>query len=183
MWELSCSVVLCQRHHLIFLRTSCIPKSLWIQSSNSNYSLNSPSTWCSEWNFTQTSRKNWPQHCCPIDIDFWLTFVSTVSQCGHHFLPSIAGGVDISMASTVSLIALAICVAIATAESSPYDVIWTSPSYDPKGAMPTGNGDAAITVWTDQNQLYFFMGSNRAMDENTNILKVFGKNNTAIFFW
>jgi hypothetical protein len=59
------------------------------------------------------------------------------------------------------------------AESSPYHVVWTTPSSDSYGTMPLGNGEVALNAWIDANgDLKFYIARIDSIDENGRLLKV-----------
>ena len=63
----------------------------------------------------------------------------------------------------------------ATASSDPsrYNMVWETPSKDPFGSVPLGNGDIGINAWVQQdNDLQFYIGKTDAWGDNSRLLKV-----------
>ena len=55
----------------------------------------------------------------------------------------------------------------------PSPLIWTTPSRDPSGSMPLGNGDIGLNVWVEENgDLLFYLSKTDAWDENSGLLKL-----------
>lgn len=53
------------------------------------------------------------------------------------------------------------------------DITWHSPGTDFHDAMPTGNGDIAISAWTQKNgELLFYISKSDAYDDNNRLLKL-----------
>ena len=56
---------------------------------------------------------------------------------------------------------------------SQYDVTWSTPSLDARGAMPTGNGDVGLNAWIDPTgDLIFYVSKTDAYDDNDRLLKL-----------
>ena len=54
-----------------------------------------------------------------------------------------------------------------------YDVVWDSPSRNPSGSMPLGNGDIGINAWVEEGgDLVFYVSKTDAWDENGRLCKV-----------
>ncbi|MGL4943454.1 MAG: DUF5703 domain-containing protein [Thermoguttaceae bacterium] len=62
---------------------------------------------------------------------------------------------------------------LSAAETSPYEVVWTTPSENVYGTMPLGNGEVALNAWIDPlGDLRFYIARIDSIDENGRILKV-----------
>ena len=76
------------------------------------------------------------------------------------------------------LIGLIVCVTSITAypqlqKLSNYNVIWESPSKDPTGQMPLGNGDIAAGVYAiEDGDLYLLLSKNDAFTYKGDIFKL-----------
>ena len=54
-----------------------------------------------------------------------------------------------------------------------YNVVWTTPSEDPHGSMPLGNGDVGVNVWVEPSgELVFYISKTDAWDENGRLCKI-----------
>ncbi len=54
-----------------------------------------------------------------------------------------------------------------------YNVVWTTPSSDSNGSMPTGNGDIGLNVWVERSgDLLFYIAKTDAWDEHCRLLKL-----------
>ena len=54
-----------------------------------------------------------------------------------------------------------------------YNVVWDSPSKDPSGTMPLGNGDIGLNAWVEPTgDLNFFISKTDAWDDNSRLCKV-----------
>ena len=57
-------------------------------------------------------------------------------------------------------------------ETTPYDVVWTSPGRDASESMPCGGGDIGLNVWVEDGDLLFYMARSGTFDENNTMLKL-----------
>lgn len=63
--------------------------------------------------------------------------------------------------------------AVATVGSSPYEVVWDSPSEDCTGTMPLGNGEVALNAWIEPSgDLRFYLARTDSWDDNGRLLKI-----------
>jgi hypothetical protein len=54
-----------------------------------------------------------------------------------------------------------------------YNVVWTTPSEDPHGSMPLGNGDVGVNVWVEPSgEIVFYISKTDAWDENGRLCKI-----------
>jgi hypothetical protein len=54
-----------------------------------------------------------------------------------------------------------------------YEVVWESPSENPRGSMPLGNGDVGLNVWVLRNgAVHLLISKTDAWDENARLVKV-----------
>ena len=54
-----------------------------------------------------------------------------------------------------------------------YNVVWNSPSGDPAGSMPIGNGDLGMNIWTEENgDVVFLIDKTDSWSENGELLKL-----------
>ncbi|MFN3422236.1 MAG: DUF5703 domain-containing protein [Armatimonadota bacterium] len=54
-----------------------------------------------------------------------------------------------------------------------YNVVWDTPSKDPLGSMPLGNGDITLNLWVEEDgDLLFYIGKSDAWDEYNRLLKL-----------
>ena len=54
-----------------------------------------------------------------------------------------------------------------------YNVVWTTPSEDPHGSMPLGNGDVGVNAWVEPSgELVFYISKTDAWDENGRLCKI-----------
>jgi alpha-L-fucosidase 2 len=54
-----------------------------------------------------------------------------------------------------------------------YNVVWTTPSKDPNGSMPIGNGETGLNLWVEPNgDLVFLMSRTDSWDENERLCKL-----------
>ena len=59
------------------------------------------------------------------------------------------------------------------AGSSPYEVVWDSPSEDSGGTMPLGNGEVALNAWIEPSgDLRFYIARTDSWDDNGRLVKV-----------
>ena len=59
------------------------------------------------------------------------------------------------------------------AELDRYNVVWNSPSGDPAGSMPIGNGEVGLNVWVESNgDLVFYISRTDAWSECNRLLKL-----------
>ena len=75
------------------------------------------------------------------------------------------------------VLCIALCVALlATAQGfnvNRYCVTWNSPSGNPSGSMPIGNGEVGANVWMEDNgNLLFYLSRTDSWSENTELLKL-----------
>lgn len=57
--------------------------------------------------------------------------------------------------------------------TTPYDVVWETPSHDSSGSMPLGNGDIGLNVWVEADgDLLFYISKTDAWSGNTRLLKL-----------
>jgi len=57
--------------------------------------------------------------------------------------------------------------------TSPYDVVWASPSQIAAGSMPLGNGEVGINLWVETNgDLLFYISRNDSFSEISQLCKV-----------
>ena len=56
--------------------------------------------------------------------------------------------------------------------TSPYDVVWTTPSRDASESMPCGGGDVGLNVWVEDGDLLFYLARSGSFDENNTMLKL-----------
>ena len=57
--------------------------------------------------------------------------------------------------------------------SSPYEVVWDSPSADCNGTMPLGNGEIALNAWIEPSgDLRFYIARTDAWDDSGRLVKV-----------
>ncbi len=53
------------------------------------------------------------------------------------------------------------------------NVVWNSPSKDPNGSMPVGNGDIGLNAWVDESgRICFYIGKTDSWDEYGRLVKV-----------
>ena len=58
------------------------------------------------------------------------------------------------------------------AQLNPYNPIWRSQSKNSSESMPLGGGDIGLNVWTENNQILFYISRSGAFDENNSLLKL-----------
>ncbi len=59
--------------------------------------------------------------------------------------------------------------------TTPYNVVWTSPSHDAAGSMPLGNGQVGINLWVEEDgDLRFYISRNDSFTEVSRLVKVGG---------
>ncbi len=58
------------------------------------------------------------------------------------------------------------------AQLNTYNPIWTSPSKNSSESMPLGGGDVGLNVWTENNEVLFYISRSGTFDENNSLLKL-----------
>ncbi len=68
---------------------------------------------------------------------------------------------------------LLMAIAARASDVSQYHVIWDSPSKNPSGTMPLGNGDIGLNAWVEPSgDLIFYISKTDAWDDNSRLCKV-----------
>ena len=65
-------------------------------------------------------------------------------------------------------------VAQGSFEVSQYNVVWTKQSANSSESMPCGGGDIGLNVWTEKDEILFYLSRSGAFDEN-NVFPKFGR--------
>ncbi len=71
----------------------------------------------------------------------------------------------------IPLLLLSLC-AKANTTLQPYNVVWTSQSANSSESMPCGGGDVGLNVWTENNEVLFYISRSGTFDENNAFLKL-----------
>jgi alpha-L-fucosidase 2 len=54
-----------------------------------------------------------------------------------------------------------------------YNLVWNSPSVDPRDSMPLGNGDIGVNVWVEKSgEILLYVGKSDAWDGYSRLLKI-----------
>jgi hypothetical protein len=74
------------------------------------------------------------------------------------------------------ILTLILCATLSSATLAnplqPYNVVWLSQSLSSAGSMPCGGGDVGLNVWTENNELLFYIARSGTFDENNAMLKL-----------
>ena len=57
---------------------------------------------------------------------------------------------------------------------SQYNVVWSKQSANSSESMPCGGGDIGLNVWTEKDEVFFYLSRSGAFDEN-NMFPKFGR--------
>ena len=79
--------------------------------------------------------------------------------------------------NAVGVVALAVSFSIlfpqnSRAQLSAYNPVWTSQSRNSSESMPLGGGDIGLNVWTENNEILFYVARSGTFDENNSLLKL-----------
>lgn len=73
----------------------------------------------------------------------------------------------------LSLVAFAACSTPSVKWVNQYSVTWDSPSHDPSGSMPIGNGEVGANVWVEENgDLLFYISRTDSWSEIATLMKL-----------
>jgi hypothetical protein len=66
----------------------------------------------------------------------------------------------------------ACCSSVKSQDVSQYNVVWNSQSKNASESMPLGGGDIGCNVWTENNDILFYISRSGTFDENNSFLKL-----------
>ena len=66
----------------------------------------------------------------------------------------------------------ALCITSKAQDISRYNVVWNSQSKNSSESMPLGGGDIGCNVWTENNDILFYISRSGTFDENNSFLKL-----------